>query len=62
MIDLVSPSLATSQPHHNADISNNMSLKSISSIEIPPSFLYTNSSFSNTNICPQFIEELKVVL
>ena len=28
MIDLVSPSLVESQPHHNEDISSNMSLKS----------------------------------
>ena len=62
VIDLVSPSLATSQPHHNVDISSNMSLKSVSSIEIPLEFLYTNYSLSNTNICAQFIEELKVVL
>ena len=61
MIDLVSPYPATSQPHQNADTSNNPSLKSISSMKIPPTFLYTNYSFSNTNICAQFIEELKAV-
>ena len=62
MTDLASPSLAASQPHHNADISNKLSLKSISSMKNPPAFLYTNSSLSNTKFCAQFIKELKVVL
>ena len=62
VIDLVSPSPEESQPHHNADIFSNMSLKSISSIEIPPAFLYSNSLLSNTKIYAQFIEVLKVVL
>ena len=62
MTDFVSPSLAASQPHHNADISRKLSLKSISSIKNPPAFLYTNSSLSNTKIYAQFIEDLKVFL
>ena len=34
MIDLVSPSLAASQPHHNAHLSNNMSLKSTPQLKL----------------------------
>ena len=61
MTDFVSPSPTASQPHHNAYISKKLSLKSISSIKNPPAFFYKNSSFSNTKICAQFIDELKVV-
>ena len=59
MTDLVSPYLAASQPHHNADISRKLSLKSISSMKNLPAFLYTISYFSNTKICAQFIEKLR---
>ena len=59
MTDFVSPSPTTSQSHHNADISSKLSLKSISSVKNPLAFLYTNSSFSNTKICAQFIERMR---
>ena len=38
VIDLVSPSPAASQPHHNAHLSNNISLKSIPQLKFHQHF------------------------
>ena len=38
MIDLASPSLAASQPHHNAHLSSSMSLKSIPQLKFHQHF------------------------